>query len=97
MLNEQMIWSIFFLPLASFIIIALIVIASIFINVSPQFGSNPNVEQIKHYSTFLNFKNGKFKNLEETKLFTSDMKMSEFFSLFHQSISIIMVLSIAYE
>ena len=64
------------------IIYVLIVLSSsivAFINVSPQFGSNPNSKQKQFYSTFPNYMDGEFKNLEQTIMVTSDMPMTNFF------------------
>ena len=62
-----------------FILLALSVLIVVFINISPQFGSNPSSSQRKLYYTFPNYIDGKFKNAEETKLFTEEMTVSKFF------------------
>ena len=62
-----------------FILLVLSVLIAVFINVSPQFGSNPSSSQRKLYYIFPNYIDGKFKNAEETKLFTEKMTMSKFF------------------
>ena len=67
------------------IIIMLYIITSItfviigFVNLSPQFGSNPPKKDIKSFTELDNFKDGEFINLEETKMMTDKMPMSEFF------------------
>ena len=55
------------------------VFTALFINLSPQFGSNPSSYQKKLYSRFGNYVNGEFKNDEPTKLFTEEMSMANFF------------------
>ena len=47
-----------------------------FINLSPQFGSNPTIEQKEIYSRFPNYVNDEFKNIEKTIIVTSDLPMS---------------------
>ena len=67
------------------IIIMLYIITSItfiiigFVNLSPQFGSNPPNKDIKSFTELDNFKDGEFMNLEETEMMTGEMPMSEFF------------------
>jgi len=63
----------------SYILIGLSSLIIGFINLSPQFGANPNKEQKKYYSTLSNYKINEFINLEETIMVTSEMPMSEFF------------------
>ena len=55
------------------------VFTALFINLSPQFGSNPSSYQKKLYSRYGNYVNGEFKNDEPTKLFTEEMSMANFF------------------
>ena len=55
------------------------VFTGLFINLSPQFGSNPSSYQKKLYSRDGNYVNGEFKNDEPTKLFTEEMSMANFF------------------
>jgi L-ascorbate metabolism protein UlaG (beta-lactamase superfamily) len=50
-----------------------------FVNFAPQFGSNPNKTQKKMFSTFSNYTNGEFINLENTEMMTGDISISEFF------------------
>ena len=61
------------------IIIGLTAFIVSFINLNPQFGSNPSYIQKELYSTFPNYVNGEFKNHEPTKLFTEEMDMGNFF------------------
>ena len=61
------------------IILGLAVFITLFINLNPQFGSNPSYLQKELYSTFPNYVNGEFKNYEPTKLFTEEMDMGNFF------------------
>ena len=58
---------------------ALSVFIALFINLSPQFGSNPSSLQKKLYSRFDNYIDGEFKNHEPTKLFTEEMSLANFF------------------
>ena len=55
------------------------VFTALFINLSPQFGSNPSSYQKKLYSRYGNYVNDEFKNDEPTKLFTEEMSMANFF------------------
>ena len=50
-----------------------------FINLNPQFGSNPTSQQKKYYSIYNNYSNDEFKNIEQTIMVTGDMPISEFF------------------
>ncbi len=61
------------------VLLAFIVIIISFINISPQFGSNPSNEQINKYETFSNFNKDGFQNLEETPMFTEDVSAWDFF------------------
>ncbi len=61
------------------ILIMLIVFAVAFVNLAPQFGSNPTSEQKKHYETFSNFNKGSFKNLEYTPVMTDEVSTWDFF------------------
>ena len=61
------------------VLLAFIVIIILFINISPQFGSNPSNEQINKYETFSNFNEDGFQNLEETPMFTEDVSGWDFF------------------
>ena len=67
------------MTILSYILISLSSLIIAFINLSPQFGSNPNKEQKKYYSTFPNYKNNEFNNQENTLMVTADMPMSNFF------------------
>ena len=61
------------------VLFALSVFTALFINLSPQFGSNPSFTQKRFYSTLDNYVDGEFKNHEPTKLFTEEMSMGNFF------------------
>ena len=50
-----------------------------FLNFSPQFGKNPSESQKEFYSTFDNYGDGEFKNIEETVMITGEMPRGEFF------------------
>ena len=50
-----------------------------FLNFSPQFGKNPSKSQKEFYSTFNNYVDGEFKNIEETVMITGEMPRGEFF------------------
>jgi len=49
------------------------------VNLAPQFGSNPTSIQKNYYETFFNYKDGSFKNLEETPVMTDDLSTWDFF------------------
>ena len=51
----------------------------LFINISPQFGSNPSNEQRNKYETFSNFNEDGFQNLEESPMFTEDVSSWDLF------------------
>ena len=53
-----------FLKIILYVLLTLLVITTLFINVSPQFGSNPSRSQKQFFSSFKNFENGEFKNNE---------------------------------
>ena len=61
------------------VILGLVAFITLFVNLNPQFGSNPNNTQRKLYSTFPNYLDGEFKNHEPTKLFTEEMDLGNFF------------------
>ena len=50
-----------------------------FLSFSPQFGENPSISQKEFYSTFDNYRDGEFKNIQETVMITGDMPRGEFF------------------
>ena len=50
-----------------------------FLSFSPQFGKNPSKSQQELYSTFDNYKDGAFTNIEETVMITGEMPRGEFF------------------
>jgi len=62
-----------------YVFLTLLVITALFINISPQFGSNPSRSQKQFFSSFKNFANGEFKNNEPTALFTDEMSFRDFF------------------
>ena len=68
------------LSMIIYILLALSISVTAFINLSPQFGTNPTKGQKKTYAKFSNYNNGEFQNLEEFVLKTGDMPMSEFFN-----------------
>ena len=47
-------------------LLTLLGVTALFINISPQFGSNPSKAQRQFFSSFKNFENGEFKNNEHT-------------------------------
>ena len=49
------------LKIILYVLLAVIVFTTLFINISPQFGSNPSRAQKQFFSSFKNFKNGEFK------------------------------------
>ena len=62
-----------------YILVALSISVTAFINLSPQFGTNPSKDQKQLYANYSNYENGEFQNVEEFILMTEDMPMSEFF------------------
>ena len=76
MISKKKIKSIFFYAL--YALSALVFFVILFVNLSPQFGSNPTANQQKYYDTFANFIDGEFQNLEETPMFTEDISAWEF-------------------
>ena len=67
------------LKIVLYVLFTLLIITVLFINVSPQFGSNPSRAQKKFFSSFKNFEKGEFKNNEPTELFTDKMNFWDFF------------------
>ena len=67
------------LKIILYVLLFLTFVIVLFINVSPQFGSNPNKSQKLFYSNFRNFESGEFKNNEPTALFTDEMSFWDFF------------------
>jgi len=76
LISKKKIKSIFFYAL--YALSALVFFVILFVNLSPQFGSNPTANQQKYYDTFANFIDGEFQNLEETPMFTEDISAWEF-------------------
>ncbi len=50
-----------------------------FVNLAPQFGSNPSSKQKKQYEKFFNYESGSFKPLEQTPLMTGEISTWDFF------------------
>ena len=50
-----------------------------YLNLAPQFGSNPTSSDQKRYKQFSNYKNGSFINLEKTPLMTGKISTWDFF------------------
>tara|TARA_B110000444_G_scaffold259740_1_gene304471 strand:- start:73 stop:1176 length:1104 start_codon:yes stop_codon:yes gene_type:complete len=61
------------------IIASLIIFSILFLNLAPQFGSNPSSKQKRSYKTLSNYNNGEFKNREKLIMFTDEMPMASFF------------------
>ena len=66
------------LKIILYALLTLLVVTTLFINISPQFGSNPSRSQRQFFSSFKNFENGEFKNNEPTALFTDEMSFWDF-------------------
>ena len=67
------------LIIISYFLIIVVVSATVYINLSPQFGTNPSNSQKKKYENFDNYNNGEFKNLDKFKMMTGEMSMVKFF------------------
>ncbi len=67
------------LKIILYVLLTLFAVITLFINISPQFGSNPSRSQKQFFSSFKNFENGEFKNNEPTALFTDEMSFWDFF------------------
>ena len=67
------------LKIILFVLLSSVFIIVLFINISPQFGSNPSRAQKLFFSSFENFENGSFKNNQPTALFTDEMSFWDFF------------------
>ncbi len=68
--------------ITKFIFLILILVSTIiilFINISPQFGSNPSSIEKDYFKTFPNYQEGEFKSLEKTPLMTGEVSAWEFF------------------
>ena len=75
-INKKIKSIIYYALLVFLVFIAVIIL---FINISPQFGSNPSSEQINRYEAFSNFNEDGFQNLEETPMFTEDVSVWDYF------------------
>ena len=62
-----------------FTLISLVTIGLSFINLAPQFGSNPTKIQKQNYVKFHNFEDGYFKNIEEAPVMTDEFSTWDFF------------------
>ena len=70
--------------IAKFIFLVLILVSTIiilFINMSPQFGSNPSSIEKDYFKTFPNYQEGEFKSLEKTPLMTGEVSAWEFLKM----------------
>ena len=67
------------LKIMSYVITVPFTIILLFINLSPQFGSNPKKIEKEYYSGYSNYEDGEFKNKEATALFTDEMSFWDFF------------------
>ena len=67
------------LKIMSYVITVPFTLILLFINISPQFGSNPKKIEKKYYSGYSNYEDGEFKNKEATELFTDEMSFWDFF------------------
>jgi len=67
------------LSMIIYILVTLSIFVVAFINLSPQFGTNPTQDQKRLYANYSNYKNGEFQNAEEFVMMTGDMPLSEFF------------------
>ena len=67
------------LKIMSYVITVPFTLILLFINISPQFGSNPKKIEKKYYSGYSNYEDGEFKNKEATALFTDEMSFWDFF------------------
>lgn len=67
------------LTIMLFIITSITVLILGFINISPEFGSNPTKKEKETFGKFDNYQKGEFENKEETKMMTGEMPISEFF------------------
>ena len=67
------------LKIMSYVITVPFTLILLFINLSPQFGSNPKKIEKEYYSGYSNYEDGEFKNKEATALFTDEMSFWDFF------------------
>ncbi|GIS55114.1 hypothetical protein Ct9H90mP29_21560 [bacterium] len=57
----------------TYIIFFIVVAIVLFINLAPQFGSNPSSEQKGFYDSFPNYSKGGFENFESTPMMTGEI------------------------
>ena len=50
-----------------------------YLNLAPQFGSNPSAKDISEYEKLFNYENGSFINTEDTPLMTGEISTWDFF------------------
>ena len=50
-----------------------------YLNIAPQFGSNPSAKESSEYEKLFNYENGRFINAEDTPLMTGDISTLDFF------------------
>ena len=62
-----------------FLLVTLSIIIIFFINLSPQFGSNPTSEDKNFYNTFPNYSKNEFMSLEKTPVMTGEVSTWDFF------------------
>ena len=63
----------------TYIIFFIVVAIVLFINLAPQFGSNPSSEQKVFYDSFPNYSKGGFENFESTPMMTGEISTWDFF------------------
>ena len=57
----------------------IVFLAISFVNLAPQFGSNPGSIQKQEFESFSNFKDGSFENIEITPVMTGEISTWDFF------------------
>ena len=62
-----------------FILVVVSIIIVFFVNLSPQFGSNPSLMDKEFYETFSNFNDGTFRSMEVTPVMTGEVSTWDFF------------------
>ena len=50
-----------------------------YLNLAPQFGSNPSAKERGEYEKLFNYEDGSFINIEDTPLMTGDISTWDFF------------------